>query len=225
VNDPAPGDRAAARHAAPSDRDGASSATGAPLPPDPTLTEYLAYVEFERTLSANTVAAYRRDLERFAAFLAAASPPLAVVQAHDDDVYRYFAGPGGNGATTSVARRMAAVRGLYRYLVRERGLESDPSARLQTPRHPQPLPRVLAVDEIEKVLRGVPLEGALAERDLALFELLYGCGLRASEAVTLRLADIDLEGGLVRCLGKGDKERVVPLGSYAAAAAATTSCS
>ena len=102
--------------------------------------------------------------------------------------------------------------------MRERGLASDPSARLQTPRHPQPLPRVLDVEEIEKVLRGVPLEGALAERDLALFELLYGCGLRASEAVTLRLADIDLEGGLVRCIGKGDKERVVPLGSYAAAA-------
>ena len=218
MNGSAPGDRGAASHTAPSGRDGASAAPGDPLPPDPNVAEYLAYVEFERTLSANTVAAYRRDLERFAACLAAASPRLTVLQARDDDVYRYFAGPGGNGATTSVARRMAAVRGLYRYLVRERGLASDPSARLQTPRHPQPLPRVLDVDEIEKVLRGVPLEGALAERDLALFELLYGCGLRASEAVTLRLADIDLEGGLVRCLGKGDKERVVPLGSYAAAA-------
>ena len=193
---------------------------------DPTLEEYLAYVEFERTLSPNTVAAYRRDLARFAAFLAAAAPPRSVLQAADDDVYRYFAGPGGDGATTSVARRMAAVRGLYRYLVRERGLVTDPATRLQTPRHPQPLPRVLGVDQVEQVLRGVPSEGALAERDLALFELLYGCGLRASEAVTLRLADIDLEGGLVRCLGKGDKERVVPLGSYAAAAgAATKSCS
>ncbi len=189
-----------------------------PAAPDPTLEEYLAYVEFERTLSPNTVAAYRRDLARFAAFLAAAAPPRSVLQAGDDDVYRYFAGPGGDGATTSVARRMAAVRGLYRYLVRERGLVTDPATRLQTPRHPQPLPRVLGVDQVEQVLRGVPSEGALAERDLALFELLYGCGLRASEVVTLRLADIDLEGGLVRCLGKGDKERVVPLGSYAAAA-------
>jgi integrase/recombinase XerD len=196
-----------------------------PAAPDPTLEEYLAYVEFERTLSPNTVAAYRRDLARFAAFLAAAAPPRSVLQAGDDDVYRYFAGPGGDGATTSVARRMAAVRGLYRYLVRERGLVTDPATRLQTPRHPQPLPRVLGVDQVEQVLRGVPSEGALAERDLALFELLYGCGLRASEVVTQRLADIDLEGGLVRCLGKGDKERVVPLGSYAAAGAATTSCS
>ncbi len=218
MNDPAPGERGAASNAASSGRDVASAAPGAPAPPDPTLADYLAYVEFERTLSANTVAAYRRDLERLAAFLAAASPPLTVAQATGDDLYSYFAGPGGSGATTSVARRMAAVRGLYRYLVRERGLASDPAARLLTPRHAQPLPRVLDVDEIEKVLRGVPVEGALAERDLALFELLYGCGLRASEAVTLRLADVDLEGGLVRCLGKGDKERVVPLGSYAAAA-------
>ena len=207
----------AGAHPAPDPAAPGPAALGSP-PPDPTLEEYLAYIEFERTLSPNTVAAYRRDLARYAAFLAAAAPSRSVLQAADDDVYRYFAGPGGDGATTSVARRMAAVRGLYRYLVRERGLVTDPATRLQTPRHPQPLPRVLGVEQIEQVLRGVPAEGALAERDLALFELLYGCGLRASEIVGLRLADIDLEGGLLRCLGKGDKERVVPLGSYAAAA-------
>ena len=132
-------------------------------------------------------------------------------------MYRYFAGRGGDGATTSVARRMAAVRGLYRYLVREEEPLSRSRRPPETPRHPHRC-RGARVDEIETVLGGVPLEGALAERDLALFELLYGCGLRASEIVTLRLADVDLEGGLVRCLGKGDKERVVPLGSYAAAA-------
>ena len=198
------------------------------------VEEYLAYLEFERTLSPNTVAAYRRDLERFAAWLAGRSaadqaveagrqaeprsPRETVLDATEDDLYRYFAGGGGDGATTSVARRMAAVRGLYHYLVREKSLAADPAARLTTPRHPHGLPRVLDVEEIEKVLGGVPLEGPLAERDLALFELLYGCGLRATEIVTLRAADVDLEGGLVRCLGKGDKERVVPLGSYAAAA-------
>jgi integrase/recombinase XerD len=207
--------------------------------PDPVVEEYLAYLEFERTLSPNSVAAYRRDLERFAAWLAGRpatgqtaataresrprSPRATVFEATEDDVYRYFAGAGGDGATTSVARRMAAVRGLYHYLVREKSLAADPSARLATPRHPHGLPRVLDVDEIEKVLGGVPLEGPLAERDLALFELLYGCGLRATEIVTLRVTDVDLEGGLVRCLGKGDKERIVPLGSYAAAAATTSS--
>ena len=149
---------------------------------------------------------------------AAAVSSAPVLTATEDDVYGYFAGPGGDGATTSVARRMAAVRGLYGYLVRERDLEADPAAHLTTPKHPRHLPRVLRVDEVETVLAGVPLEGPLAERDLALLELLYGCGLRAGEIVSLRLADVDLEGGLVRCLGKGDKERVVPLGSPAAAA-------
>ncbi len=212
----------------------ASAAPGEAPPPDPVVAEYLAYLEFERTLSPNTVAAYRRDLTRFASWLAGPMGPeepagtehaprprparVTVLEASEADVYRYFAGPGGDGASTSVARRMAAVRGLYHYLVREKGLTADPAALLATPRHPQGLPRVLDVAEIEKVLGGVPLEGPLAERDLAMFELLYGCGLRATEIVTLRVADVDLEGGLVRCLGKGDKERVVPLGSYAAAA-------
>ncbi len=202
--------------------------------PDPVVEEYLAYLEFERALSPNTVAAYRRDLVRFAAWLASrtgargtaeasreprpAPAGATVFEASENDVYRYFAGAGGDGATTSVARRMAAVRGLYHYLVREKSLAADPAARLTTPRHPHGLPRVLDVTEIEQVLGGVPLEGPLAERDLALLELLYGCGLRATEIVTLRVTDVDLEGGLVRCLGKGDKERVVPLGSYAAAA-------
>ncbi len=198
---------------------------------DPAVEDYLAYLAFERALRPNTVAAYGRDLAAYAAWLdgrrpardATADPAAAVssapvLTATEDDVYGYFAGPGGDGATTSVARRMAAVRGLYGYLVRERDLEADPAAHLTTPKHPRHLPRVLRVDEVETVLAGVPLEGPLAERDLALLELLYGCGLRAGEIVSLRLADVDLEGGLLRCLGKGDKERVVPLGAPAAAA-------
>ena len=196
-------------------------APGEPPAPDPVVAEYLDYLEYERVMSPNTVAAYRRDLTRFATWLSRAT----VLEASEDDVYRYFAGVGGDGASTSVARRMAAVRGLYHYLIREKSLAADPAALLTTPKHPHGLPRVLDVPQIEQVLGGVPFEGPLAERDLALLELLYGCGLRATEIVTLRVSDVDLEGGLVRCLGKGDKERVVPLGSYAAAAAATTSCS
>ena len=204
---------------------------------DPVVDDYLAFLQFERALRPNTVTAYRRDLAAFTAWLDgrrrgrdgvdAGAPAAvgAVITASEDDVYGYFAGPGGDGATTSVARRMAAVRGLYRYLVRERDLSADPAAHLTTPKHARHLPRVLRVDEVETVLAGVPLEGPLAERDLALVELLYGCGLRAGEIVGLRVADVDLEGGLLRCLGKGDKERVVPLGAPAAAAVATTSCS
>lgn len=187
---------------------------GRPL--DPLVQEFLDYVKYERGLSANTVAAYTRDLSAFARFVGArAVEPGGATQ---DDVRAYFAGTGGDGAASSVARRIAAVRSFYAYLVRENVREDDPAALLRTPKRPQELPRVLSVEEVEAILATVVPAGALGQRDLAALELLYGCGLRVSELVGLRDGDVDLEGGLVRCVGKGDKERVVPMGSAAATA-------
>jgi integrase/recombinase XerD len=183
---------------------------------DPALVDFLEYLEFERALSLHTVAAYRRDLEPFVAFLVARGRQPAACR--DSDVRAYFDGPGGDGAASSVARRLAAVRGFFRFLVREGRLERDPTAGLKTPKRPQTLPDVLSVDEVEALIARAARPGDLGQRDLAVIELLYGCGLRASELVTLRLADVDLEAGLLRCVGKGDKERVVPVGSHAAAA-------
>jgi len=187
---------------------------GRPL--DPLVQEFLDYVKYERGLSANTVAAYTRDLSAFARFVGARGvEPGGATQ---DDVRAYFAGTGGDGAASSVARRIAAVRSFYAYLVRENVREDDPAALLRTPKRPQELPRVLSVEEVEAILATVVPAGALGQRDLAALELLYGCGLRVSELVGLRDGDVDLEGGLVRCVGKGDKERVVPMGSAAATA-------
>jgi integrase/recombinase XerD len=133
-------------------------------------------------------------------------------------VRAYFAGAGGDGAASSVARRTAAVRAFYAFLVREGVRDDDPAALLRTPKRPQDLPRVLSVEEVEEILAAVVPSGPLGQRDLAALELLYGCGLRVSELLGLRDGDVDLEGGLVRCVGKGDKERVVPMGSAAALA-------
>jgi integrase/recombinase XerD len=188
--------------------------SGRPL--DPLVQEFLDYVKYERGLSRNTVAAYTRDLAAFARFVGARG--VAPGAATQDDVRAYFAGTGGDGAASSVARRIAAVRTFYAYLVRENVREDDPAALLRTPKRPQELPRVLSVEEVEAILATVVPAGALGQRDLAALELLYGCGLRVSELVGLRDGDVDLEGGLVRCVGKGDKERVVPMGSAAAAA-------
>ncbi|NLE22645.1 MAG: tyrosine recombinase XerD [Actinobacteria bacterium] len=194
--------------------------TGPASPPagqsDPLVAEFLDYVRYERGLSANTVTAYGRDLARFGAWLeAGGTPPSAATSAQ---VRAYFSGPGGDGASSSVARRTAAVRAFYAYLVREGVREDDPSALLRTPKRPQDLPRVLSVEEMERILAAVVPTGPLGQRDLAALELLYGCGLRVSELLGLRDGDVDLEGGLVRCVGKGDKERVVPMGSAAAKA-------
>jgi integrase/recombinase XerD len=183
---------------------------------DAALSEFLDHLEFERALSPHTVAAYRRDLEPFVTFLGARGRAPATCR--ESDVRAFFEGGGGDGAASSVGRRMAAVRGFCRFLVREERLERDPSVALRTPRRPRTLPDVLSVDEVETLIARAARPGDLGQRDLALIELLYGCGLRASELVTLRVADVDLEAGLVRCTGKGDKERVVPLGSHAAAA-------
>jgi integrase/recombinase XerD len=185
-------------------------------PQDPLVQEFLDYITYERGLSPNTVAAYGRDLAAFTRFLGdrGAAPP-GVTQT---DVRAYFAGPGGDGAASSVARRIAAVRAFYAYLVRENTRADDPAAQLRTPKRPQDLPRVLSVEEVEAILATVVPTGPLGQRDLAALELLYGCGLRVSELLGLRDGDVDLEGGLVRCVGKGDKERVVPVGSAAATA-------
>ncbi len=190
------------------------ASAGQPL--DPLVQEYLDYVKYERGLSPNTVTAYGRDLAAFARFLSSrGATPGGATQDH---VRAYFAGSGGDGAASSVARRIAAVRTFYAYLVRENVREDDPAALLRTPKRPQELPRVLSVEEVEAILATVVPAGALGQRDLAALELLYGCGLRVGELVGLRDGDVDLEGGVVRCVGKGDKERVVPLGSAAAAA-------
>jgi integrase/recombinase XerD len=183
---------------------------------DPLVQEYLDYVKYERGLSQNTVTAYGRDLAAFTVFLSgrSATPGAAT----PEDVRAYFAGTGGDGASSSVARRTAAVRSFYAYLVRESVRADDPAALLRTPKRPQGLPRVLSVEEVEAVLATVVHAGPLGQRDLAALELLYGCGLRVSELLGLRDGDVDLEGGLVRCVGKGDKERVVPMGSAAAKA-------
>jgi len=196
----------------------APSAGRSASPLDPEVREFLDYVRFERGMSANTVSAYGRDLDRYAGFLA--DRGIRCAAAAVEDVQAFFAGNGGDGALSSVARRTASVRSFHAYLVREGVRADDPTAGLRAPKRPQKLPRVLSIEEVEAVLAKVVPAGPLGQRDLAALELLYGCGLRVSELLGLRDADVDVEGGLVRCVGKGDKERVVPMGTAAAAALA-----
>ncbi|MEZ5125690.1 MAG: site-specific tyrosine recombinase [Thermoleophilia bacterium] len=181
--------------------------------PDPVVSEFLDALRYERGRSEHTVAAYRRDLTRFTRFLhdRAATAPTATA----GDLRDYFAGDGGDGAVASVARRLAALRAFYVYLVREGRRDDDPTLGIRTPRQHRDLPRVLAVEDIEAILAAVTPSTPLGQRDLALLELLYGCGLRVSELLGLTDGDVDLEGGMVVCMGKGGKERAVPMGGAA----------
>jgi len=180
------------------------------------VREYLDHLSFERGMSRHTVAAYRRDLTAYAA--AMRERGREVSECTREDLDGYFLGPGAAGAPASVARRTAAVRGFYRFLLREGTIRADPTGLVRRPRIGAGLPKVLSIEEVEAVLDAARAEREHGRRDMALLELLYGCGLRVSELIGLRLADVDMEAGLVRCLGKGDKERVVPIGVPALAA-------
>jgi integrase/recombinase XerD len=189
---------------------------------EPLLDEYATWLRVERGLAANSLSAYRRDLQRYAGWLRAtghADPDTideAVVAAYvewlkdardDDGRPRY--------APASIARALAAVRSFHRFCMEEGLLDSDPSDEVGSPRVPQGLPKALSEAEVEALLGAVPGDGARPQRDRAILETLYGGGLRISELVGLDLGDLDLHGGMARVLGKGAKERVVPLGRSA----------
>lgn len=167
----------------------------------------------ERGRARNTVHAYRRDLIRYEAWLAARGTALEA--ADETVVLAYMAHLQAQGLKpASVARALVSVRSLYRYLLEEGGADSDPTGEVTAPRVPQGLPKALAEDEVESLLKAVIGDTALARRDRAILEVLYGTGMRISELVGLSLGDLALEDGLVRVMGKGSKERLVPVGSF-----------
>lgn len=163
-------------------------------------------------LAPRTIEAYRRDLDQFGAFLG-----RPVSSATTEDVERYLANlRAGGAAGTTVARRVAALRGFYRHQVLVGARGDNPAAELDLPRRTRKLPRTLSPGEVERLIDAADGTAPRARRDRALVELLYGAGLRVGEAVGLERPGVDLEQRLVRVLGKGDKERIVPLGRHAA---------
>ncbi|HVM54404.1 MAG TPA: site-specific tyrosine recombinase [Acidimicrobiales bacterium] len=170
--------------------------------------EHLSWLAAERGRSANTLAAYRRDLHQYVAWLGERS--LAAVVPEDIEAYvAYLRGTGK--APASIARAVVAVRGLHRFLAEEGDVDLDPGAAVATPRVPRGLPKALSEEEVARLLDGVVGWEPAARRDRAILEVLYGTGLRISELVGLSMGDLDLGEGLVRAFGKGSKERVVPL--------------
>jgi integrase/recombinase XerD len=186
------------------------------------ILDFLAYLELERGLSRNTLEAYRTDLLQFGEFLERTR--LSVTVAGHGDIAAFLselaAGTDGRPplAAATLARKVAALRSFYRHLRREGTLEHDPTAELRGPRKTRTLPRVLSRDEVARLLREPKGTEPRALRDRALLEVMYACGLRASEAVGLELGDLDLQEGVLRARGKGSKERLVPIGRQAVAA-------
>ncbi len=187
------------------------------------MQEYLAHLRVERGLSEHTLDAYQRDLTRYCAFLVdRGRRRVADVSGTDVGEYAATLRSGSDGgralAASSANRAVVAVRGWHRFAAAEGHAGTDPSADVKAPTLPRRLPRALSTDDVERLLDAASLgEGALPLRDRALLELLYGTGARITEAVSLAVDDIDLssDAPAVRLFGKGRKERVVPLGSFA----------
>jgi integrase/recombinase XerD len=187
---------------------------------DKLLAEHHDWLAVERGLAANSLAAYRRDLARYAEFLHARKirDPAKITE---HVVHEYVAILNASElAPSSAARAVASVRSFHRFCAREGYLPTDPTEDVGAPRVPQSIPKALTEDQVLALLRAVEGDNPLARRDVALLELLYATGIRIGEAVALDVEDLELEDGLLRVLGKGAKERVVPIGTTARAALA-----
>ncbi len=190
---------------------------------DEALEKLLVYLKVERNASPLTIASYQTDLVQFQQFLSVQlgveAEELTVYQLDPREVRNYLGSLSEAGIKkTSIARKLAALRTLSKYLCREQLLEQNPLTRISSPKLGKPLPHFLYPDQV-KLLLGTPdLSNPLGLRDRAILETLYSSGLRVSELTNLALPDIDLDLGFVRVFGKGAKERIVPLGSYAISA-------
>ena len=186
------------------------------------VLDFLSYLELERGLSRNTLNAYRTDLLQFGEFLAAHEIDALTIAAGRHRRlprrarHRQRRGPPCSAAT--IHRKSACLRSFYKHLRRDELIADDPTAALSAPRRAKKLPQVLNYAEVQKLLASPRGDEPTTLRDRALLEVMYACGLRASETIGLELADIDLHEGFLRARGKGSKERLVPLGRQAIAA-------
>lgn len=177
---------------------------------------FKSYLQLERSMASNTVTAYIHDVNLLLCFLEASkqSPGLSQVRLSDlRDFIEYINGMGLG--SYSQARVISGIKAFYKYLMIEKLIESDPTEFLESPRLGRKLPEVLSIDEVESIINSIDLSEPEGERNKAIIETLYGCGLRVSELVGLRLSDLHFRDGIISVIGKGNKQRLVPIGKTA----------
>jgi len=177
---------------------------------------FLNYLRVEKGLSQNTILAYGRDLRKFEVF--AEKQKRTLKQIGNDDIVDFLTSLYRSGLDSrSVARHLVALRHFFRFAQMEGYILEDPAASIETPKFRMRLPTHLSTEEVNRLLTQPDMSSAIGVRDRAMIELLYSTGLRVSELVNLRLSDLQMEAGTLRCIGKGDKERIVPMGRSAVA--------
>jgi integrase/recombinase XerD len=190
--------------------------TAANHSPSVEVTEYLDALWLQRGLSDNTLAAYRRDLAQTEHWLSSTDRATRLIDASADDLDAYNSMRSQKRvARKSAARWLSSVRGFYRYLLTEQRLQQDPTQHLEHPKQARELPTSLGAADVENLLAAPNVETAIGLRDRAMLELLYASGLRVSELIALQMVSVNLRQGVVRVVGKGNKERLVPVGETA----------
>jgi integrase/recombinase XerD len=180
------------------------------------IRTFLNSLRVEKGLSDNTVQAYRRDVCKFGAFVA--SRELGVKDIRRGDVVDFLASLYRKGLDSrSVARHLVTIRHFFRFALLEGYVTDDPAATIESPRFRQSLPEFLSIAEVDRLLAQPDVKAVVGLRDRAMIELMYSCGLRVSELCGLRVADLHADEGCLRCIGKGNKERLVPVGRQALA--------
>lgn len=180
----------------------------------PEVRDFLDYARVEKGLASNSLASYRCDLEAFTAFLRRQRKSFDV--ARREEIRGFLAELYHRGLSArSVARHLVSLRNLFRFLQKERRIRTDPTAEIQAPKLGTDLPHYLSIEEVDRLLEAPDPSTSAGLRDKAMLELLYATGMRVSELVSLRSEDLDLNLGLLRCRGKGGKERLIPVGKAA----------
>lgn len=175
---------------------------------------YLDAAWMEKGLAENSLSSYRRDLELFQLWLKGQSSDL--LEADEVAINRFFAWRAQNGVSSrSIARLLSTLRGFYQHALRENKIQQDPTLNIESPKLGRRLPDVLSEEDVEALLDAPDIDDAIGLRDKAMLELLYACGLRVSELIALQTSDIHLMQGVIRVMGKGSKERLVPMGEIA----------
>lgn len=180
------------------------------------IKDFIHYLIVERNLAKNTIISYERDLKSYAEYL----ENVELIHSFNDvsriHIIQFLKFLKDNGKSSkTIARHIASIRSLHQFLLREKAAEQDPSVHIESPQLERTLPKVLAPEEIEALLEAPKTNTPYGIRDKAMLELLYATGLRVSELVNLNLPDVHLTMGFVRCYGKGNKERIVPIGTMA----------
>lgn len=174
------------------------------------LNSFIDFLRFERYLSQNTIDSYQRDLLLFNNYLE--SQKIYFLDITHENIINFLENLYKNYTESSISRILSSLRVFYKFLLREEVIKFNPFSQIKNPKKPIKIVRVLDVDEVKKFLDNIPHSTFLQLRDKAMFELLYSSGMRVSEIVNLRLNDINYEDRIIRCIGKGNKERLIPIG-------------